>query len=600
MSQFFDRVRNKLPGSQADTDPHHWRLPPASSYKPGVSHGKKLPRQTLIPNPKLLRNAFIPIHPEAGLEPAGTGAGSFSSDDAPVYPDVSHAALHLALLECFRGLHRSADALDIDALRSHTTRHALTPPPETQPPTYCEKPKLLELSPSDSATAAATATATTSSADPQSTQKWDLLARLAVDRFGLWWRAIAKVLQHAAAYTHLRHRDAAVQLGDNYLPPLDVLLVWYVFMLHGGGDAYASACRDHRDVPRLQHLCFPWEALRTAVDTDAQCPADDSSPASGFAYNLPRAAQALFRTLTSQDADVTAYLEKPPPYAEHHSPVVFDGIDLYDEVRSLFTSSRTVAHPIASAPSFVEEAHELLWIRSPSLVGTLTRNSRHYFDSLLGGRLDCNTAPSDPAGDIGHVPFGVELMWRTHRLYPIQYRLFYEAKLGQLSSGQRLVPVDDSPLRGGFDGGIEEDPAEGFGADTLQNSNNIRSSGNGSVVSLNKPICQCWTCERIRDDAPDFAYYPASASHPAALSWPVSPIHSAAAAAATSSASSPAFVSSSSSSVSSSSPSSSSASIISSAGASDPIPSSSAASSPSFPRRRHPGRCATTRCISTG
>ncbi|KXJ90886.1 hypothetical protein Micbo1qcDRAFT_234156 [Microdochium bolleyi] len=587
MSQLFGRVRNKLSGSQSDIDPHHWRLPPVSSYttpKPGTSNDgsgiKKQHKQTLIPDPQVFKNAFIPADPEAGLGSAGSApatALSSSSNDDPIYPDVSHAALHLALLECFHGLRHSADALDIEVLKSHTQHHSLRhqqSQPWPQPPTYSEKPSILELVSSGSKMASvdtqpdAEAGAAAShhdlthggregddglkQNDSESAQKWNLLVRLAVDRFEVWWRSIAKVLQHATVYTHLRHPKAAVQLSENYLPPLDVLLVWYVFMLHGDGDAYASACRDHRDVPRLQHLCFPWEALRAVIDTNAQghaprqpgqlpravtsptsptfhtAPAGPTSSWSGFAYNLPRAAQALFRTLSSQDADVTVYLEKPPPYVEDHSPAAFDGIDLYEEVRKLFTTNAA----LTSTVGFVDEAHDLLWIRSPSLVGTLTRNIRDYFDSLLSGQFDSAGLTSDPADDMSpirfpHIPFGVNLLWRTHRLYPIQYRLFYEAKRGQLSAGQRLVPVDDTlALRSGFDGGIEEGPEEEFS--TVREQISIS-------FTPKKPMCLCWTCERIRDDAPDFAYL--KTIPPTTSSWPFSPTQSAASASCPSSSS---------------------------------------------------------------
>jgi len=558
MSQLLGRVRNKLSGAQADIrcDPHHWRLPSASSYttpKPASSsttttvaatnYGKKKSRPpTLIPDPKVFKNAFIPLDPEAGLSTSsatGTGSGSINStynDDVPVYPDVSHAAVHLALLECFHGLRHSADALDFSNLQScNSQRHAQPQRSQTlpQPPIYSEKPR--PLSHVASAPVAG---------DPEPCgqvaaigRNWDLLIQLAVDRFGTWWQSIAKVLKHAAAYTYVGHSKAAVQLGENYLPPLDVLLVWYVFMLHGDGDAYASACRDHREVPRLQHLCFPWEALRSAIDTNAQVSNSPSALATaatasltttgpvsartGFAYNLPPAARALFRTLTAQDADVTTYLEKPPPYVEHRSTTVFDGIDLYTEVKKLFEAEPDESSPFA-APSFVDESHALLWIRSPSLVGTLERSSREYFASLLGGQLATLTTVADPSLDSSPAeyrqqPFGIELLWRTHRLYPIQYRLFYEAKLGQVSSGQRLVLAEDATLRGGFDGGFEDDSLQA----TQTRPPNI--STNTSPIVPRKPICQCWTCERIRDDAPDFAYSPAPARTP---SWPMSPLQS--------------------------------------------------------------------------
>jgi len=108
----FGRVRARLSGSeagcQADRDPHDWPLP--SSYSTSKAGG----RETVIPNPTIFRNAFVPSEATLGR-----------TETSLVYPDISHAAVHLALLECFRRLRLSASRLDV----------------ELEKPAYSEKPR---------------------------------------------------------------------------------------------------------------------------------------------------------------------------------------------------------------------------------------------------------------------------------------------------------------------------------------------------------------------------------------------------------------------------------------------------------------------------
>ncbi|KAK7402710.1 hypothetical protein QQX98_011532 [Neonectria punicea] len=326
---------------QADADPHSWKLPAPSGYSEPKPGGK----QTVIPDPAVFANAFIPAEPTPG-----------SLETVLVYPDASHAAVHLALLECFRNLRISASALDVKIV---------------QPPSYNEVRGLPQ-----------------SQRLPES-QRWDLLVKLAVTRFTAWWSNIDLVLNHAKAYSHRAGNQVALQLTKDYLPPLDVLLVWYSFML--SPDAYGAACRAHPgDVPRLQKLCFPWPAVRQVIDMDK------------MEFSLPRAAQSLFTNMSSQSCDILTYLESPPAYTDAGN-VRFE-TDLFREVKK---------HEI-----FIDESHGLLWIRSPAIQGSLARASLDYLDFQLGEP----TAVESNA--LEHKSFGVKLFWRTHRLFPRQYEAF--------------------------------------------------------------------------------------------------------------------------------------------------------------------------------
>ncbi|KAI8649192.1 hypothetical protein NCS57_01455400 [Fusarium keratoplasticum] len=393
----FNRLRGVISGNQADVDPHCWKLPSSySSCKPG---GK----QTVIPDPSIFVNAFPPTDAEVG-----------NTATILACPDISHAAVHLALLECFRTLRLEASALQVDV-------HGL--------PAYTEKPR--DDIPSTRTTGL-----------PES-QRWDLLIRLAVSRFAVWWTNIDHVLVHIAAYGHHAGDKVMVQLTKEYLPPLDVLLVWYAFMLDS--DAYNAACRDHeRRVARLEHLCFPWLAIRDVIDMDR------------FRFELPRTAQNLFSTLSTQSSDILTYLESPPAYTE--GEILPFEADLFAEVKK--------------QAKFIDDGHNLLWIRAPALIGSLKRASVEYSDyQLRGASLD---------SDGIDVPFGIDLFWRTHQLHPNHYRLFRQ-EIGNC----RETSGSKAPM--------------------------LQSVSSGSVIKdlqVVPGLCQCWTCERIRDDVPTFTHTP--------------------------------------------------------------------------------------------
>lgn len=388
----FNRVRGRLSKVQADVDPHQWRLP--SSY----SISKSSTRQTVIPDPRIFRNAFVP-----------SDFSLASTEASLIYPDISHCAVHLALLECFRKLRLTASGLDV----------------EVQPLPAYEKVDQLKDS-------------YESRRLPES-ERWDLLIRLAVARFTAWWMNIDQVFHHATAYTHHAGNKSVVQLTKDYLPPLDVLLVWYAFMLDE--EHYASVCRD-REMRELLELCFPWPAIRDNIDMD------------DMAFKLPRAAENLFRTLSGQSADTLTYLEQPPAYMEVSMQPL--QVDLFSKVKE--------------QERFIDEAHDLLWIRSPALAGSLERSSIDYLDFQLEKKPEYMGERT--------LPFGVDLLLRTHKLYPKQYELFCRGPGGAISTTDTKSSV----------------------------STHITVSSEDEQQGRPAKECCCWTCERIKDDLPAFTY----------------------------------------------------------------------------------------------
>ncbi|KAF9771726.1 hypothetical protein IL306_010627 [Fusarium sp. DS 682] len=372
-----------------------------------------------MPDPRVFSNVFsIPTESE-----------SQSIETLLAYPDASHAAVHLALLECFRNLRVSARALDVEVV---------------QPPSY-DAAKNPALSPPEPTQL------------PES-QKWDLLIKLAVTRFTTWWSGIELLLNHANAYSHHGGSRAALQLTKDYLPPLDILLVWYALMLDP--EAYDAACEAQGvNAARLKNLCFPWPAIRDVIDMDK------------MQLELPRSAQKLFHNISSQPCDILDYIKSPPAYTDLGKVRI--ETDLFSEVKR--------------HEAFIEESHQLLWIRSPALQGSLIRAGMEYLDF----HLRKPTAVEEDMVD--YQSFGVRLFWRTHRLFPRQYKAF----LKEIRDGQ------SEPTRD-----LKQDAKIIFDADG---------------PSFTQERCHCWTCERIRDDIPEYVYSKPS-SPPPSSSGSLSPM----------------------------------------------------------------------------
>ncbi|KAK7905670.1 hypothetical protein LTR67_000394 [Exophiala xenobiotica] len=168
-------------------------------------------------------------------------------------------------------------------------------------------------------------------------------------------------------------------------------------------------------------------------------------------FKLPRAAENLFSTLTSQSADILTYLEGPPAYAE--SPGSRIQTDLFAKVKR--------------HEKFMDDAHE-------SFMDPFT-----CFEGLSGTILHVQTHD---------LPFGVELIWNTHKLYPRQYQLFHQG----ITPAPPAFTDSKSPIPSPFivDAGLEQ---------------------------TRRPAseCYCWACERTRDDLPAFSYDKSATTAPA-------------------------------------------------------------------------------------
>lgn len=422
---FFHRRESRK--SISDLDPHQWDLSySTTSWKP--SKLSKHPK-TVVPDPAIFRDAIVPSVEQIER-------GSTTS-----YPNPGHLAVHLLLIECFLKLKQSA-----------TTAPELT---------ILDAPKY----PGDPAQGKTAGPPETS----QAAERWKTVVRLAVSRFQVWFENIESLLTHAAAYHRYGSNSTAAHaaITPDYLPPLDVLLVWYVYMNHPG--AYHDDNLAHSS-PKLLKVPFPWEAILAVIDT------------SSLTYTIPPAAQRLFTTTTTQSHDILIYLNHPPPYSELVPENAFS-LDLASAV-----------HFLVDGTSFMENMHALLWLRSPSLEGTLGRGLAQY--NALPQATGCRASAflsrvrDDPA---------FELVWRTYILYPVAYETFSNRVFGSdillrspavYSGHEEEETYDDIKATEGLDG-------------TLTNQSSASDEGT---------LCYCWTCQRIMDEDPEYLYIPTTST----------------------------------------------------------------------------------------
>lgn len=399
-----------------DLDPHDWDLSSKEHVKK-FGFSSKYPT-TLIPDPAIFSDAIVPaLKAEHGIQTK--------------YPNPGHLAAHLGLIECFRKFQKnvfSSEQLEILDLPSY-------------PGTAGDE----------------TTTAGDTAATLSNSRRWDTLIRLAVARFLIWFENIESVLTHAAAYHRFGPDSNALHaaITADYLPPLDVMLVWYSYMQMPG--AYRRDNLAHSS-PKLLEIPLPWEAVLAVMDLET------------FTYNLPSAAEKLFTTTTSQSADIFVYLTQPPPYTKLHPEKAFS-VDL-----------ESVVHDLVDGNSFAESMSSLLFLRSPSLEGTMLRALAKYGALVQAtdkkASLWLERIRDEPA---------LELVWRTHMLYPMAYIEFSANTFGS----DVLLKYDNNSLAYEID---------------IKNSSTVeQSTADSDTSSISAAeACYCWLCERIRDEDPNY------------------------------------------------------------------------------------------------
>ncbi|KAE8398478.1 hypothetical protein BDV37DRAFT_276064 [Aspergillus pseudonomiae] len=332
MSSILSGLRHR---QEPSTHQHSWKI---SQTIPTPARSRE--EEIQIPDPAIFRGISIP--------PSHTFSASDVSDIEKVdilYPSTNHLAMHLCLIECFYKLQNDVmHSKDLDAVIGPTASH----------PVSIENPQGSKALP----TAADAEMVRTSQM-----RKWELFVKAAVGRFNIWWQNVDKAIRHAKAYTTPGPaQQDTTTLSKNYLPPLDVLLVWYSYIIH---PSYPSDC----------------------VEFGKQT-----------AYMLSN----MFTTMSSQSVDLLSCLASPPPYTA--SVGAQCSVDL--------------EHAVMMQDSFIHDTHQLLWLRSPACSGSLSRCVERYTKFLLLVQLHPDRRTSlTPTWDI-------ELALRTHQLYADNFHTF--------------------------------------------------------------------------------------------------------------------------------------------------------------------------------
>ncbi|KAE8167921.1 hypothetical protein BDV40DRAFT_284416 [Aspergillus tamarii] len=337
----------------------------------------------------------------------------------------------------------------------------------------------------------------------------------AAPRFYAWWVTVNDRLIKEIPKTGF------LELPADFLPPLDVMIIWHAYMLQPG--LYADDC-SRLHVPDMRRILFPWQALYNAIDVMT------------LEYRIPSAAEDFFELVTGQSVDLVEELTTKPNlwvylircphclvtkempilnsvqtddinqgfelecdcgYIHHPSlgqalrPLVTripneclqpctkreDLRAIQARLLSLYTptspvTKATSAHysSVLRAMRFVNKMHQYCWLRSPALCYRVNNNAQQKYRNFLQLARQPENMPITPTSDI-------DLFWHTHQLSPGPYRQFCIQHLG------RFMDHDDKVAHEVLD--------KNFAA----TQDRYTREFSGEYDS-----CVCWACELERND----------------------------------------------------------------------------------------------------
>ncbi|KAF5611409.1 uncharacterized protein FSUBG_2241 [Fusarium subglutinans] len=221
--------------------------------------------------------------------------------------------------------------------------------------------------------------------------KWPKFVELATVRF-LAWRK------------HFNKSSAREITRDN-LPPLDILMVWHSFLLNPR--LFFNTCSEEP----LFSVKFPWKHIHHAINntewafTLPPAAAANYEEASGFAPNLFNDILSWkdLTYLTLIRMSDTGFGVSGYRPTIHESPCK-EYSQLFQEYDSEL--AKQLRDAVIRQASFVDKMNSFMWIRSPSLQGTIRRAIARYqnFCKLL--KMSKTTVV--PTLDI-------DLVWHTHQ-----------------------------------------------------------------------------------------------------------------------------------------------------------------------------------------
>lgn len=390
--------------------PHDWdfRKPKSQRFKSRSSYA-----HLNVPAPSIFRDVVIPY----SLTRNSTAPPTFEQ-----YPAPGHVASHLLLIECFQKL-RS----DIET--SSSFRNAV------QHMSHDGFSKTTKQS------------------------SWSAYLTIAIQRFRLWITRIESVIRHSAVFNRYgtgSHLHGA--FTEDYLPPIDVLLIWYCYLQNPAAYERLLASNTFQ---LLGQISFPWHVFPHAINKDT------------LKIRSTSAAEALWKMLLGISTDLQDCI----------------GMDLGSGTAA-FTSHADETLELAITQSeILEKIDQNKWLRSPSLRGTIQRAMRRYTEQILPtndqlfeleNTQRVPTAIAEPR-DLKEIQFDTVtlLVLQTHRAYHAAWQSF--ATRYNLNHDERPPPPPYYTEDGATD--------------------SIEQHGLGRSISQSlEADCYCWICERIKDE----------------------------------------------------------------------------------------------------
>jgi len=378
-----------------------------------------------------------PQIPSAAIfEPLFSAQSNSGARETPILPSIAECAVHLELLECFFVLRqRVLKSDELDKVFGIAPRHRVVK----------RKGKDVKLK------------------DPGMWErrqvKWPMFVEWSVVRFLCWRRVVTARFSQAQA--------PGWQLGEDNLPPLDVLMVLHSFLLN------PSLFLPNSVMGPLVRLIFPWPAIHKAINNGNWnfAPADHASV--GFQdlvglnadlfeeisswKDLPEPKRAALLRFNFAGSRVYPWTPRCSSQ-ETNQPAVFDPSE-----KSLGTQ---LSAAVIRQGNFIEKMNKKLWIRSPALEGTLTRATSRYSQFLTLIKLNGNSVLV-PTLDI-------DLVWHTHQCSPIPYLRATKQLAG------KFLNHDDKMVKGALDEGFE-------------------TTRGLYLVKFGREyrVCGCWDCEAL-------------------------------------------------------------------------------------------------------
>lgn len=387
--------------------PHDWDIRSRPSKRVRSRSSNDFPS---VPSPTIFKDVAIPY----SLIRNSTAPPTFEQ-----YPAPGHVAAHLLLIECFHKLRHDVEASstfgnDLQARNRESTTGL--PPPKIP--------------------------------------AWILYLALAIKRFRLWITRIESVIRHSAVFNRYgtgSHLHGA--FTENYLPPIDVLFIWYAYLQCPASYERLIASNDFK---LLSQICFPWHIITIAVDQNT------------LEYSFSLAASTLWMNLVGIPPDLKDCIDH----------------DFDDDAVAFMNASTEMLDMALSQSDLIERLCRYQWLRSPSLHGTIRRAMSRYADQIMYiSNRDIERTQQIPIESLEarsveelDLDLPAQLILHTHRAYHSAWQSF--AQLNNLKD-------EDMPPPPSYD----------------ESTQTVNKCEMMKKYSRDSEPCYCWICERIKDES---------------------------------------------------------------------------------------------------